>query len=277
MGDDSVTRLVERLSSSAAGEAWAGFLQEYTPLIRHVVRCHEHDPAQAEESFHYVCDALSDDGFRRLRNFSPEGPARFRTWLTAVVANLCRDWRRRQRGRVRPFRALAQLPELDQQVYRLMFVQGNSRAACLAELAPRFPGLTDAVVAEISARLFGLLTPHQRWQLSARPHAPVRTRSTSGDGERDPLERVEAAGPGPEEEAAALQERRQLRAALARLPSEQRLLLRLRYEQGLTLAEVARLTRQPDPFRANRQILSALEALARLMTAPATDPDRKNE
>lgn len=273
MGDDSVTRLVERLSSSAAGEAWAEFLQEYTPLIRHVVRHHEHDLEQAEESFHYVCNALSDDGFRRLRNFRPEGPARFRTWLIAVVANLCRDWRRRQRGRVRPFRALAQLPELDQQVYRLMFVQGNSRAACLTELAPRFPGLTDAAVAEISARLFGLLTPQQRWQLSARPHAPVRTTSRSGNGEGDPLERVQAAGPGPEEEAAALQQRQQLKGALDRLTPEQRLLLRLRYEQGLTLAEVARLTRQPDPFRANRQIQAALEALDRLMPSPG----RKND
>ena len=277
MGDDSVTRLVERLSSSTAGEAWTEFLQEYTPLIRHVVRHHEHEPAAAEDSFSYVCEALSDDGFRRLRNFRPDGPARFRTWLMAVVANLCRDWRRRQRGRVRPFRALAQLPELDQQVYRLMFVQGNSRAACLAELAPRFPGLTDAAVAEVSARLFGLLTPQQRWQLSARPHAPVRMTSKYGIGEVDPLERLQAAEPGPEEEAAMLQEREQLRQALARLTPEQRLLLRLRFEQGLTLAEVARLTRQPDPFRAKRQIQAALEALDRLMAGSTPGPGRKND
>lgn len=277
MGDDSVTKWVERLSSDAAGEAWAEFLREYTPLIRHVVRHHEHDPANAEDSFNYVCEALSDDGFRRLRNFRPDGPARFRTWLVAVVANLCRDRRRRQRGRDRPFQAVARLPELDQQVYRLMFVQGNSRAACLAELAPRFPGLTDAVVAEINARLFGLLTPQQRWQLSARPHVPVRCGSRSGTGEDDPMDRVEAGGPGPEDEAAMLQERQQLRQALAGLTSGQRLLLRLRYEQGLTLAEVARLTRQPDPFRANRQIQAALEALERLMAASAPSPGRKND
>jgi RNA polymerase sigma factor (sigma-70 family) len=275
MGDDSVTTLVERLSSSTAGEAWAEFLRDYTSLIRHVVQLHEHDQAGIDDTFNYVCEALSDDGFRRLRSFRPEGPARFRTWLVAVVANLCRDWRRRQRGRVRPVQAVARLPELDQQVYRLMFVQGNSRASCLAALAPRFPGLTDATVAEISARLFGLLTPQQRWQLSARPHAPVRSGSRPGIGD-EPMGRVEAAGPGPEEEAAAAQERRQLQEALARLTPEQRLLLRLRYEQGLTLAEVARLTRQPDPFRANRQIQAALEALGRLMAGPAPGPGRKN-
>jgi len=276
MGDDSVTRLFERLSSSAAGDAWAEFLRDYTPLIRHVVRCHEHDRADAEDSFNYVCEALSDDGFRRLRSFRPDGPARFRTWLMAVVANLCRDWRRRQRGRVRPVQAVAQLPALDQQVYRLMFVQGCSRADCLVALAPRFPGLTDAAVAQVSARLFGLLTPQQRWQLSSRPHAPIRTGSRSGKGEDDPIARVEAGTPGPEEATAGLQEQQRLRQALSRLTPEQRLLLRLRYEQGLTLAEVARLTRQPDPFRANRQVHAALDALARLMTASADDLDRKN-
>jgi DNA-directed RNA polymerase specialized sigma24 family protein len=45
--------------------------------------------------------------------------------------------------------------------------------------------------------------------------------------------------PGPDELTAELQQQRQLDDALARLPAEQRLLLRLRYEQNLTLAEVA--------------------------------------
>ena len=75
--------------------------------------------------------------------------------------------------------------------------------------------------------------------------------------------------------AAEQQEQRQLMDAMARLPAEQRLLLRLRYEQNLTLAEVARLTRQPDPFRTNRQIQSALKALGELMSDPQVALDRK--
>jgi RNA polymerase sigma factor (sigma-70 family) len=276
MGDVSVTSLIERLSSTAGGQAWAEFLAEYTPLMRGVIRRCEHEPADADECFGHVCAALSEDGFRRLRSFRPDGPASFRTWLMAVVANLCRDWCRRQRGRIRPVRAVARLPELDQHVYRLMFVDGSSRTECVAALAPRFPGLTDSSVAEISARLFGLLTPQQRWLLSARPHVPVRFRPHPGHGGDREMERLQAADPGPEEQVAEMQQRQQLRDAMARLPPEQRLLLRLRYEQGLTLAEVARLTRQPDPFRANRQIQAALEALASLMAHPEAGPGRKN-
>jgi DNA-directed RNA polymerase specialized sigma24 family protein len=86
---------------------------------------------------------------------------------------------------------------------------------------------------------------------------------------------VATPGPGPDELAAELQEQRQLQDALSKLPAEQRLLLRLRYEQNLTLTEVARLTGQPDPFRANRRIQAALDTLAGLMGGPRFRPDRK--
>jgi DNA-directed RNA polymerase specialized sigma24 family protein len=62
---------------------------------------------------------------------------------------------------------------------------------------------------------------------------------------------------------------------LSKLPAEQRLLLRLRYEQDLTLAEVARLTGQSDLFRANRKIQVALDTLADLMGGQRFQPDRK--
>jgi DNA-directed RNA polymerase specialized sigma24 family protein len=88
----------------------------------------------------------------------------------------------------------------------------------------------------------------------------------------DLTERVMEPGPGPDDLTAELQLQRRLRDALARLPVEQRLLLRLRYDQNLTLAAVARLTNQPDPFRANRQIQSALKALAELMSDPPVTP-----
>ena len=275
MREESVTELIERLSSAAAGTAWEEFVSQYSPLIRHVVARHEYERDRADDCFEFVCEALSDDGFRRLRSFRPDGPARFRTWLMAVVANLCRDWRRRQRGRSRPFRSVSRLPELDQQVFRHVFVSGMSRKECVESLAPRFPTLTEAAVAETSARLFALLTPQQRWQLSAGPRGLARTASDPGHEGDDGAWQPVAPGPGPDEQAAELQERQQLKDALARLAPEQRLLLRLRYEQGLTLAEVARLTREPDAFRANRRIHAALDALAQLMGVDKSDAERK--
>ena len=276
MNTEAVAELLQRLSSGKVDDAWREFLLGYSSVIMHVVRRHETDADRATECFIQVCAALSDDGFRRLRGFRPDGPARFRTWLMAVVSNLCVDWRRREQGRVRPFGRIARLPELEQQGYRCIYLRGMSREQCRQVLLPRFPALTGLQVSEINGRLFGLLTPQQRWQLSLRTPGsrPVLVRVSSE--EDDPDWRLEEPGPGPDAQAEGLQDRERLQQALARLPSEQRLLLRLRYEQDLTLAEVARLTRQPDPFRANRAIHAALRALAGLMSAGQTRPDRKN-
>jgi RNA polymerase sigma factor (sigma-70 family) len=265
MSDESVTELLERLSSRRVDAAWSEFLARYSPVIMHVIRRHDDDEDHATQCFVYVCGALSDDGFRRLLSFRPDGPARFKTWLMAVVANLCVDWRRKEQGRVRPLRSVLRLPELDQQVYRCIYLRRMSRAQCVAELAPRFPQLTEATVAEINARLFALLTPQQRWQLSVRTPVLRPVACDAGRDDDDPAWQLETPSPGPDELAADLQEQELLQDALAELPAEQRLLLRLRYEQNLTLLEVARLTGQPDPFRANRQVQAALHMLADLM------------
>jgi RNA polymerase sigma factor (sigma-70 family) len=208
---------------------------------------------------------LSDDGFKRLLRFRPGGPARFQTWLATVVANLCIDWRRMQQGRFRPTRSIAQLPELDQLVYRYIYVRGMPRDECLYALQGKFPDLTAKRLSEVNARLFSLLTPRQRWQLTARQVGAVSLDGAAAPDEDEPPLQLAEPGPGPEEVSHVDQERAALAAAMARLAPRERLLLRLRYEQDLTLEEVARLMRLPDPFRANRQIQAALAKLQELL------------
>jgi RNA polymerase sigma-70 factor (ECF subfamily) len=143
------------------------------------------------------------------------------------------------------------------------------RDECLHVLQTKFPALTETELARINARVFTLLTPQQRWQLSVRSAPVVSLEGSSVDADESIIQ-PEDPGPGPEELSQSEQERLQLEAAMARLPPQQRLLLRLRYQQNLTLEEVARLTRLPDPFRANRKIQAALAALAELMTSGST-------
>jgi len=276
MSDETVTDLLERLSSGRVDTAWNEFIAQYASLIRHVIRRHGTADDRADECFAHVCGALSDDGYRRLRRFRSDGPARFRTWLVAVVSNLCVDWRRKEHGRSRLPRSVSHLPELEQQVYRCIYLHRMSRAQCTRELVTGFPGLNEAAVGDINARLFALLTPQQRWQLSVRD-PPLQPITGSGEsGENDLACRIATSAPGPDELASDLQERQQLHDALSRLPADQRLLLRLRYEQNLTLAEVARLTGQPDLFRANRRIQGALARLADLMGGDPPPIDRKS-
>ena len=275
MTDQSISDLLAGLASANPSTAWKHFLQRYSSTIMQIVRRYESDPQRMTECFDYVCAGLSDHGFRRLLGFQQDGPAQFRTWLMAVTANLCVDWRRRKRGRFRPVRAVTHLPELDQLVYRYLYVHGLRRAECLRRLRPRFPDLTDQQLSDINARLFSLLSPQQRWQLG------MRMATTGPQGETLTLDvdddsiQLEDASAGPEEVAQDEQQQERLAAALAQLPPPQRLLLRLRYEQDLTLAEVARLTGLHDPFRANRQIQAALAAVAAIMNRSSSGQSRK--
>ena len=176
MSDETVTALLERLASGKGDAAWNEFLTGYSAVIARVIRRCGIAGHRADECFLHVCEALSEDGYHRLRRFRPDGAASFKTWLVAVAANLCIDWNRRQQGRVRSFRSVSNLPDLDRQVYRCIYEQRMSRMQCFHALLPRFPGLTETSVAEVNARLFQQLTPQQRWQLTVRTPslAPVR-------------------------------------------------------------------------------------------------------
>jgi len=66
-------------------EAWARFLEVYSPLLFDVARRFErHDDAVAD-CYLYICEQLSANRFGRLLRFRPDGPARFSTWLRAVA------------------------------------------------------------------------------------------------------------------------------------------------------------------------------------------------
>jgi RNA polymerase sigma factor (sigma-70 family) len=61
--------------------------------------------------------------------------------------------------------------------------------------------------------------------------------------------------------------RRALQGALRDLPTSDRLLLRLRFEDGLSVPEVARLMGEASPFRMYRRIDRLLAALRRVLQA----------
>ena len=262
-GEESVGNLLDQLSSVRADLAWAKFLKLHSAVIMQASRRFASGAGSASDCFLFVCEGLSDNGFRRLKSFRPGGPAQFSTWLKAVVVNLCIDWRRKRHGRVRPFAAVSGLPPLDQAVYRHIFVRGLSRGECQRELATQFPGVTLEQVAEANARLFNLLSSRQRWQLGHRSRGSVSLEDSTGLDHEVPDFQPEYPGPGPEQLAGEWVSRDAINEALLKLAPRQRLLLRLRYVEDLTLEEVARLVGLPDPYRTHREIQAAVEELGR--------------
>jgi RNA polymerase sigma factor (sigma-70 family) len=233
----------------------------------------EFEQDRVNECFLFVCDQLCGDGFRRLLKFNTSGTAKFRTWLGTVVFNLCVDWHRREYGRVRLLPAIAALPAFDQSVYHLVIEQGMNKAAVFQVLRADFPDLTRESVANALRRIYSVLTPRQCWQINVRNGVRSQARSNPL---QDQVELIPDPGTGPEATAQAQQELEVMQSAISRLPANQRLLLQLRYQQGLSLKKIAQLQHLGDTGRAWRHIQTAVNALFKHIHRKNPAKNKKN-
>ena len=270
----SVADILNRLSSANAGPAWVEFLDRYSQLIMNTANQFEYSEERINDCFIYVCEQLNDNGFRRLLNFRAHGVAKFHTWLGTVVFNLCVDWHRKEFGRVTMLPAISALPAFDQSVYHLVIEQGINKETCFQTLRADCPDLSREMVAIALSRIHSFLTPRQRWQISVRNRGRKNSAKGRDQGE---IERLPAPGFGPDVETQARQERESLQAAVSRLPPGQRLLIKLRFQEGLSLKKIAQLRRLGDTNRAWRHIQDAIKALFEHIQKKNTPENRKNQ
>ena len=258
--ESSTQALLARLRSPAGGEAFAQFLEIYSPAIMRVARQYAYDRARLNDCYLFISEKLSANDFHRLVSYRPEGSASFRSWLNVVIANLCIDWRRHRRGRPRLFKSIKRLSKLDRKVFKHRFQQRLSMDACMETLLASFPDLNELQLAGSVARINTTLTSGQMRFLNAQ-HA----KTVSLDKYRNTRNAIEPVEPSPDPEKSAIlsQDQDKLKLALASLSPHERLLIKLRYQQDLSLKEVARLTRLGDPFRARRHVQAALDQLAK--------------
>ena len=265
MPEDSLDHLREMLNSRDPEEAWRCFLAEYSPSILQVVRHLEHDSDLVPDCFQFVCEGLSANSFRRLRKFKPAGPAAFPTWLRAVVRNLCLDWRRKQVGRRRLFKSISKLSTLDQEVFHHLYEQRVSVEDAFQSLRAFFPGVTHDRVVESQNRIENELTPNQRRLLDERASRQCTQAVYSLDDTSAGHQDLPDPSPNPEAHALLAERATSLRKALAQLSEREQLLIRLRFEQELTLEQVGKLLDLGNPQRTERHIKTILAKLRAAM------------
>jgi RNA polymerase sigma factor (sigma-70 family) len=258
----SSEKLLRKLGSSVAGEAWSEFLRRFTPVIISVIHQFQHEEQRIHDCYLFVCEKLVDNRFRRLRSWRRQSNYRFSTWLRAIVSNLCIDWHRAEYGRQRPFRTLSDLTELEHRIYRLRFERNRSLRECYEAVLVDYPEMTELELAGIIRQINRTLTPRQHWIISTRQGATISIDDTDGRREASVSN---GNGDDPEKSAVREEEQARLEAAMQQLPPDQRLLLRLRYQQGLTLKEVARVAGLADEFKARYQVHLALDQLHQLL------------
>lgn len=263
MDPRGVVPLLEELQSpNMRGDAWAEFLESYSPVLYQTARACTSDEDAAANCYLHICERLSRNGFRRLLKFKPEGSASFTTWLRVVARNLCFDWHRSQSGRPRLFKSLQHLSALELEVYDSRFVHGASRQETLHKLESRFPDVGMSELSEIEARVQDLLTPRQQWILATR-RQPESGHVAAVAGDEGDLVGIDVSDPGPTPESwfADQQIHAQLQKNVATLPTQERLLLQLRFERELSLLEIARLCGLQDAQRVHRMLAAVIKKL----------------
>ena len=267
--ESRTNEILRGLRSLDPGEAWEQFMVEYASLIFQVVRHFERDPDHASDCFQFTCERLCENRFRRLGKFKENGAAKFSTWLRTVTRNLCLDWRRKQFGRRRVFRSIARLSSFDQEVFRCVHERGASIDEALGLIVPSFPQVTARLISESVARINQELSSSQLWLLSGRNASFPRQSLTEHDDAESAVEVIDQS-PNPVARAAFAERRALLTRVLRRLPNRERLMLRLRFEEDLTLEQIATLLELGNAQRADRQIKEVLSRLRADLAALST-------
>lgn len=215
---------------------------------------------EADDVSSWIKLKLIEDDYAAYRKF--RGDSSIRTYLVVVVAALFRDYRAGHWGRWRPSAAALRKGRLAVRLETLVYRDGFTLDQAARQLrAAGETELPDRQLAELLA------------ELPARgPLRPVPA------GE-EPLAALPGAAFADERVAAAEADRQRqlvlhaLERVLERLPAEDRLILRLQYWKGLSVADVARaLTLPQKPLY--RRIERILRQLRNELPAEGVAPEQ---
>jgi RNA polymerase sigma factor for flagellar operon FliA len=232
-------------SESSPRELLLGNLALLRELVGFLARRYRLNGEQTEELESFVRLRLVEDDYLILRQWRQHST--LKTYLTVVVQRLFHDYCNQLWGKWRTSAAAVRLGPLAAALEELLYREGLTFQEACQVLGTR----RDASVAELT-RL--------RDQLPPRPGRP-RAQSLAGDEVAGP-----ASTPTPEEAAVQRSEEQAVTAAIAaslkRLRAQDRLLLRLHFGDGLSVAEVARGMAVPQKALYKR-LTSVLKAVRR--------------
>lgn len=214
--------------------------------------------ADAEDLLSTARLRLLEAGGQALRDF--RGACTLSTYLRVMLQRMVLDERTRRWGRWRPSAEARRQGPAAEELERLCHRDGLPFDAAYEILRARFPSAGRAELASLLARLPGRAT-----------------RVFVGE---EAAGELAAREPGPEAALLAAEGRRRLAhatrglaALVVKLPPQDRLILRLRFEQGMRVADIAQLLRLPQrPLY--RRIEGLLSRLREEMSRAGFDADQ---
>lgn len=261
---------------SGSVESWHAFVDRFTGLIMSVLRKQLFVENNDDIQTVYV-DVLKDLYDSKLREYA--GNASLATWLVLVTRGKAVDFLRSKRGRRQLPRGYDRLQPFDQKVFRLHFVEGLGYEALLQTIGADGRNSVEDVVAAVGRIVDNVDGRHLKrldYENDARRHG------VPAGGLMAHLYRaeVELWGRGsvktPDQIMAEAERGRaveRLRELTAKLDNEDRKLLALRFEEGLTARKIAERLGMDGQRSVYTAINRALRHLRRLFLSDAPDTE----
>ena len=237
------------------------------------------DGSSREDLYQEICVLLVEQDYRRLRSYDERGS--FTGYIRQIVRNLCMDLFRKRQGRRRIPEVILQLPELEQEIFKLLNWRGCAEQDLFNVLFnERANTYSVAQVEQAIVRVKGARLS-SRFGSKSHEERP-RTSSLTWGTEETPVKEREIADfkSSPEREAIAAEERAaqektlaKLQQVVAELPADEQIYIRLRYYTTPTKSprDIARIMgRSEEEIYKLRQ-----KATSRLRAALKTDEKGK--
>lgn len=218
--------------------AYGKLLDRFTGVMLRMIGKFMRDPDEAMEVYTALCERFRAHDYRALRNFRVGSD--LLPWLSVVVANACRDRLRKRRVTSVPKSVLAKLDTFEELVFKYYYwrrVPHEDIAEIIStnEATPCSPLDVMRAIGKIN----DLLSVNKRWHLLVALNANRPSLSIEELRELGVFPAVTEPSADIDE---ALQNRDRvdrLNEALDALEAEDRLLVLLRYEHGMTAPEIA--------------------------------------
>ncbi len=234
-------------------ELWAEFVRRFSKLLLKVIWQFERDKDEVMEKYLWIFTRLADNDFSILRKFNysqGKNIPKFSTWFVAVVRNLCIDAHRSVHGRKRFPKALLNLSEDDRKVFELYFWKGNSIEEIEHKMGQNHNDEHNFVTASIE-RIENLLhRSRDSIRLDNKGYITISTEEFSNEI---------AAQEEEFDELESLSE-----SWLNMLPAQERLVLRLRFWEDLSVKEISKVMNIIPEQKIYAMIQKNLKQLRRL-------------
>jgi DNA-directed RNA polymerase specialized sigma24 family protein len=250
--DESV--LVERILSGD-DEAWKAFCEIYSPIIERSIRRYVKDAETARDLYVSLLEKLGKGALGGYR-----GASTLAAWLYIVARNHCRDYFRSASGVRHVMGMLKGMSPGERRFFELYYIQGLSmRETCESMRVESGGAMSRVDVIECDEAIRRRIAKKQLAKLAGRLLRPdaARRAETSIETLPEGKEIPDTVAPSPEESADAgpfEEALGKLRAAILGLSAHDRLMLELRFEQGLSLRKTGEILDIGDARRVHEKL-----------------------